>query len=134
LKNGVEIAGATSQTFEAVDPGTYSVKVSSGDCSTESDPTTITAAEQLFSSTINVYPNPAHSSVRVELQRVVQMAKVDVYTLTGRKKESIFLVSKEGKSAAEFDVKSYAAGIYVLIITSPDGTVTKKLRVLCCAE
>jgi hypothetical protein len=110
------------------------VKVNSGDCSTESDPTTITAAEQLFSSTVNVYPNPAHSIVRVELRANPALSRVDVYTLTGMKKESIVLLSNEGKSAAEFDVRSYAAGLYVLIITSPEGMVRKKLRVLCCAE
>jgi hypothetical protein len=126
LKNGVQIAGATNKTFEAVDPGSYTVRVNSGDCSTESDATTITSAEKSFSSSVIVYPNPAYSVVSVELQANVRIARIDVYTLTGLKKHTIELLSSEGRLAAAFDVKSYAPGLYVVIINSPEGTVSKK--------
>ena len=127
LKNGADIPGATGNTYTATTPGAYSVKVTIDGCSAESDPTTIVGTDETFASAAFIYPNPATSTVRVELPSLVSPTTVDIFTVTGTRKESILLGATGGMPAAEFNVASYPEGMYIVMITSREGRMTRKL-------
>jgi hypothetical protein len=127
LRNGSEIAGATSKTFTPTDPGSYTVKVTSEGCSTESDPTTIVGAEEFVSSGVTIFPNPARSLVRVEVNASASNVTAELYTVTGERKETVPLKVMHGRAAGELYVADYPAGIYVMKIATDRRVIMKKL-------
>lgn len=61
--NGTDIAGATAPTFIADQPGAYTVKVSKGNCTSESAATFVqfegsSKTENALAATFHIFPNP----------------------------------------------------------------------------
>jgi hypothetical protein len=130
LKNGVEIPGATSQNYSATEPGAYAVKVTStpAGCSSVSDPTTITSAENQISSLVRVYPNPARNSIAIEFDSYNPHGTASIFSLVGTKAEEITLTNADGKLAGQVNVGHYSTGLYIMIIKAGDQHLITKFR------
>lgn len=125
LRNGVEIAGATSQSYTASEGGSYSVKVTADGCSTTSDPTTLVGVEERFSSSVSVYPNPATSSLMVQFPQEVHEATIAIYSMTGTEKETIVLSET---SSTVINLSHYGKGTYLVVVTTRGVKVRRKFQ------
>jgi len=108
------IAGATGISFSPTVNGSYAVVITSGTCSDTSVCTvisTIGLSEQT-SVTIGVHPNPGFDVVKVTANGEIQ--HIEIYAATGE------LIRSE--QDATFDISNMARGIYLLKVTTNQGT------------
>lgn len=73
-----------------------------------------------------LFPNPAEKSVSLELSRKIQGVSVVLYDLTGRKKEVDII---QNETIYLIDLSNLSSGLYIVKISSPEGTITKNLIV-----
>ena len=118
-KNGTLIIGATSNAFTPIDDGSYTVKVTVDNCSSE------LSAEQILvitgdissisASEFFIYPNPVKDNLMINLTAFDATSEVEIimYDASGRKVEKIF---KRG-AEANFPVSSYPSGTYSLKVS-----------------
>jgi hypothetical protein len=111
-RNGVVIAGATAQTYTAVQDGYYAVVVTDGlGCSATSPVQLITALDISHANpagmAVKVWPNPAVDMIHVEVPAVVDM------TITAVDGKELIRNNK----AKQVDLSMLPPGIYLLRIT-----------------
>lgn len=82
--------------------------------------------ENIVSASLNVYPNPASTSVNVSFEASAD-ATVSLSDLTGSSVASA--AASKGLNDISLDVSSLASGLYILSITTADGVVTRKVTV-----
>lgn len=115
-KNGVNIAGAQSQSYTATESGTYSVSVSNGSCSATSADfnfTYVSVADVLAKANgITVYPNPFHSVLTIAATGKEGWV-VELYSVTG-----VLYKSVSFNNTTVLDVADLAAGVYVVKATN----------------
>ncbi len=75
---------------------------------------------------VAIYPNPTDNKTALVLSRPVHGVSIKIFDLTGRAVEIKIL--DEGMSF-ELDVSSLQSGLYVVKVSSPEGTITKNLIV-----
>ncbi len=122
FRNGTAIAGATSTTYSATQPGIYKVQVSVDDCTSEfsNDQALIVTGDiDRATTTIGIYPNPVIDWLTISLGDESGKKEVSIIDLNGRKIES----KEESGTEARFNVSSYYAGTYLLKVKS-QSTVT----------
>jgi len=109
-----EIAGSTSIAFTPTVNGSYAVIITSGTCSDTSACTVISTIglneQELVE--IGVHPNPGFDVVEVTSTSEIQY--IEIYAATG---ELIRLVQE-----ATFDINNMASGLYLLKVTTNQGT------------
>lgn len=108
------IPGATQQSYTGAPSGLYSVHITMGSCSEDSDCKLIdiNALDELSNAGILLYPNPATEYFTVELPSDVRMA-ITLYDISGR---SVLKSTLEG-TKHQIDVHSLAAGSYRLVLS-----------------
>ncbi|QHT66761.1 6-bladed beta-propeller [Rhodocytophaga rosea] len=126
-RDGIKIVGKNQQ-IKVSDSGKYTVKVSMDECSSPLSEAftyqkTPTGLEE-YGAQIKVYPNPATSSVFIELPADWQ-ATLTLSDAMGRAVKESMLT--RGESKVELLLTGIKAGIYILHITTKDGTIVKKL-------
>lgn len=83
-RNGTEIPGATGQSLEITQPGSYQVKVTGeAGCSSISEVTVITSSPEAKSLSLKLYPNPAENAAKIDFGRETMVEKVVIYSSTG---------------------------------------------------
>lgn len=123
--NDEPIVGATGNTYQASESGTYHVRVGSASCNTDSEPVmlVITGIENPTSGIISLFPNPAYTDLNVSLDIPGhQPLKGEIFDLTGRRMGET-LIRSEG---VVLDVKHYTRGSYVIRITNDHTVYVKK--------
>jgi hypothetical protein len=115
IKDGVEIPGATGQSLEITQPGSYQVKVTgSSGCSSISEVTVITSTPEIRSFKTRLFPNPAGSFTTIDFGTEVHIDRVVIYDVKG-------VVIKDmrqqlsGKSL-QLDLEGYSSGNYIIQI------------------
>ena len=78
------------------------------------------SVDDVFASKVSVYPNPANEFVTIS--SAVEMNKVEVYSLLGKK-----VMSSAKLNNNDLDISSLSTGIYILKLTSGNAVATKKL-------
>ena len=71
---------------------------------------------------LKIYPNPARRQFSV--QSGVQVLRVEMYDVMGRK------VREWGSSSQSYDLDGIASGLYMVKLTTPSVSITKRLQVL----
>ena len=114
------IDGATGQDFLALEPGTYYVIVTTGDCvsapSNSIELITVSAVDPKRSSWIKLYPNPATTSVYLSGPEIQDGSRVKLYTIEGKEIRSEVLAPESGVS-----VKNLLPGLYIMVLERTDG-------------
>lgn len=129
LNNGTPIGGATSATYNATTSGNYSCIITFTDCmDTTVNQYTLTAVdcsgiEETNSTTINLYPNPAHEKLNISASNNVLIEQVDIIDLSGRK----VISTTPNSSNTIINVEELRAGAYMITITTEHGVKTKKI-------
>jgi photosystem II stability/assembly factor-like uncharacterized protein len=126
MRNGVNITGATGNTYTATAAGRYTVKVTktTTNCSKVSAATTIKItctsldnSKSVALTTVQVYPNPSSRSFTLRLNKESNYT-VQVYDMLGR----MFEEYKSVNSSLSFGDK-LSEGAYLVKITAPSGQV-----------
>ncbi|HMT29729.1 MAG TPA: T9SS type A sorting domain-containing protein, partial [Bacteroidia bacterium] len=123
-KYGNVISGANSSFYYAKNAGPYKVVVTnSNGCSKVSAPQTvsiITCRKALVaeSTEADIYPNPANDYLNIEGDHI---SKVEIRSLDGK----IVNVSYANNTES-INIESLAPGLYVAVIFTDDGIVTKR--------
>jgi hypothetical protein len=92
-----------------------------------SDPTSI--EEHISNDFFNVYPNPVDGMLNIDfLLAKTTDVTVSVFDNTGRKLNILSLGKlAQGNHSTSIEVSSWAAGIYHVVITTPDGVISRKI-------
>jgi alpha-glucosidase len=123
FRNGVAISGATGQTFQPEESGTYSVTVTSSGCSSSSVPSVLTETENILDKVISVYPNPIQHKIIVTYNYSVKNGEVRLYDVAGKVKD----VKPLRQSQAEFNVSECEPGFYTVEVLAGKVRVFKKI-------
>lgn len=123
--NNTAITGATNQSFQPTQTGTYAVIVTEGNCSDTSTciPFSLTNIAAITSIDVAIYPNPVQSQLTIEMPTLVEKLTLKITDLTGKVvyQQAIHTSSKQ---QIDFD---YPSGIYLLTLSNAQGSYTTKL-------
>ncbi|HNR20951.1 MAG TPA: M12 family metallo-peptidase [Bacteroidia bacterium] len=122
-KNGIDIAGATNQSYTATTAGSYRVKQTANGCTKSSSAISvivncrlagaIVAESNNITDALKLSPNPFSSTTTVTIATDVDLngAYAEIYNVIGRKVKSIpvteasFLLSKDNLPAGVYTIK-----------------------------
>jgi len=82
------------------------------------------AVDSFSASTFSVYPNPSNDFVNISNDSNYLLNSVDVMDLNGRTVKSVKL---NGETSAQINISDLSAGVYMMNISSDQGSVTKKI-------
>ena len=126
--NGVAIAGATSQTYNATQGGNYKVRVwNTAGCTEISSPFFVgtIGIEDITIDDINIYPNPTSGQFTIDVKGLTEDVTVMVYDALGK---HISTTTIEGGSAKAIDISNEAQGLYQVVIRDANGaSITKRI-------
>jgi uncharacterized repeat protein (TIGR03803 family) len=115
------LPGATSQTLNATESGTYKLQVSADDCASDfslDKALVVTGDLQDDLSKIELYPNPVTDWLTIKLGEESIKKEISIVDLTGRQ-----MVQKDMYgSEAQINVSDYSQGIYLLKVSSSTTT------------
>ena len=128
--NGVAIAGATSATYTVTQNGSYTVVTTNaaGCASLPSAPFSVvlTATRAgLVGVELTVFPNPTTGRLSVTMSGSHSRARLAVYNALGQ--EMLAGTMAASAATAELDLTTLATGVYVLKVTSTEGSVTRRV-------
>lgn len=121
--NGTPIPGANSQTFTAINSGSYQVGVSYGNgCVSMSDIASIITTEIDITSKnrLKVYPNPTTDYIIIE---GITNANIEIFNLQGQIIKNVNTISNK----SNIDISNIPNGIYSIRITTTDGIFVHKM-------
>lgn len=114
-----------------LDPGTYTISVTVEDDNGNSDSCNfdLTVGFDLGLhdqelENIKLYPNPATSSIRLSKIRAVGVNSISLYDLSGRLVKEFPVL--QGADSQELDISEVASNVYLLLIKTEFGLVTKQ--------
>ncbi len=121
-EDGSPIAGATNWYFIPEHAGKYSVVVSNGGCSVETDEfaTTLTVNNLPGNTAINIYPNPAKDVLHIS---PFLNLNASIYSVDGR------LIIKE-MHAKTVNVTTLPKGVYIIKLTDDDSNLIKTQKLV----
>jgi len=131
-KDGQAIAGATNATYDVTSSGVYSVKTTTGGCTTTSDNLTMTinGVSEVHGLSI-IYPNPTQGLVMINLPQELDasLTGINVYDSQGRTMiSSDNDASLLNRGAKSIDLTNFKSGVYILNIIC--GSQVKSIRLI----
>lgn len=115
-KDGILIPNAMSSTFNPIEPGSYSVKVTVDNCASELSATQVLLItgdiNSLITGEFMVYPNPVKDDLTINLAAFSSSSevKISIHNSTGKEVEKMF---RKGDKAT-LSVRNYSSGIYFI--------------------
>ena len=126
--NGEEITGATYQNYEANESGLYSLVVTVGGCTANTQMQfVVTGEEWSLTDKIQVYPNPFKNKFRVEIESEAPV-KTRIYSAVGLMISEKLLDGQGTIKSYEFDLSGNTDGIYILHIQQ--GSRVEQLKII----
>lgn len=135
IKNGANIAGATSNTYTVTTIGNYKVKVTNASgCAKVSATTAVTKSCKMEGGdatiSLGINPNPASDLVQLYIQNETianQQLQIEIFNLAGQ----IISASNVTMNGAEYiltlDINSWPSGMYLVKVTTEGYTTTQQL-------
>ena len=74
-----------------------------------------------------VIPNPNNGQMWLDFEHLEGKAEVKVYNMRGMLIDSFETYNSSGRFACPYDIKTYADGIYFFVVTTKEGTASKKV-------
>lgn len=126
-RNGVNIPGATQQTFNVTLSGIYDVVVTNGLCSNISDPygfgVTI-GEDELDLNDLRVQPNPNNGQFTlIHSLPLDEVQSVQIVDMLGR----VIYEAPLSDARMTFDVRTIAQGQYLVVVRSATNVITKPI-------
>ncbi len=123
--------GSTTQTITVHNAGNYSVCVSDSNSCSNCDTINVgilTGIEKVSDNgDVNIYPNPSHSSVTVEMKKsFIGNASLIISNIQG---QIVFSEEVTSIYKRSLDVSTFARGIYILKLQTENGISTYRLIV-----
>lgn len=122
--NGTIIPGATSQTLNVTQNGSYTVVVTVDSCSSTSASyyfTAIKMDEFTLDDHVEIYPNPFNGKFKVYSD--FDLYQIEIYSVLGEKLYQSTVSTKQG----EVDFSEKPSGIYIMVITTENKMYRRKL-------
>lgn len=130
LLDGIAIAGATNNTYQANKQGSYSVTVVRDGCSATSTATTvsiITANEPIYTGfSVTVSPNPSDGFCRIDVENRVGKA-IDIQMVNASGQAVQVWTLKPSVRQQQLTVELSVTGVYILQADNGDGRITQKI-------
>jgi len=129
--NGIAIAGATAQTYVAIEGGNYTVMAIADNCSSVvSDAQYVGFAgvtDKLQPVQVNIFPNPVTDKINIQIQDAgVGQVIITLYNQAGNVVLSKTIQSGNSDFKTVVEVNQLPKGIYMLVVTTPHGlTITR---------
>jgi hypothetical protein len=120
---GLDIAGATSQTFAPTNNGSYQVEVTNAEgCSATSSCVVINyiGIEEINSEVISIYPNPTSELVTISMNSASAMVEI----LDGNGK---LIKSMQIENGTELNLSELGMGVYMFRITTEFSTTVHRV-------
>ncbi|WP_187632003.1 M36 family metallopeptidase [Hymenobacter lutimineralis] len=93
-------------------------------------PAALSAQATLSATAVEVYPNPANNQLMLRTFGLgAAPVQVEVLTVLGTSVRTVSLSAGQAQSGAFLDVRDLADGLYLVRVTTPQGTLTKKVVV-----
>jgi PKD repeat protein len=126
--NGSLIAD-TTQTITATISGNYTVIVTDANgcssASSESFNHNVIGIEKISAENFSVFPNPSNGTFTVNFTSVHKgEIKIHVFNALG---ELVYAINSEAAKDHKVDLSSFAAGIYMIRVSTNDGATQKKI-------
>lgn len=124
--DGNVISGATSQTFNVVTNGSYTVTITDANgCSSTSQPfVTSVGMNENTTASFRMYPNPASNKVVVEVTSS-ELSEVVILDVAGE----VVIKKQMDAAKAEINISELSAGFYFVRLVSENGASTKMLTI-----
>jgi hypothetical protein len=119
-----------SDVLIATAPGVYTLKVNQGGCISSTSreiPELAFEGGTNVEPSIKIYPNPTQNKLRVQVRSRSENVKAVILSSTGVEIEAKSLTGDSGIKEGEFDLLSYAAGIYNIRIIDGSKLSIKKI-------
>jgi hypothetical protein len=131
-KNSIDIASATTASYEAKETGDYSVTLKSDGCTSVSSPVKVSIEVLLSSGVplnpqeigIEVFPNPTEQSVILSLEKVTN-TKTNAELIDSQGKTFFQQEIKEEKTT--ISLQAIPAGMYFIRVLQGDKVLVKKI-------
>ncbi len=128
---GTLINGATTQIYNAVASGNYTVDVTDvNGCTSASAPSNLLftgIATSTGAGSLSAYPNPAKDNLVVNFSTIIDTkALLTVYDLLGNQVLSVQIASTHTNGQSNLDISSLSTGMYVLRVSNTAGEVALK--------
>ncbi|MFP5470281.1 MAG: S8/S53 family peptidase [Bacteroidia bacterium] len=121
-KDGVEITGETSQTYNATESGQYVVEVfNQYGCSKFSDAFDFILGLNLNSNKVILYPNPFNNELYIQFDTLLDDIDVQISDVIGR---NVFS-SKIEKNKTQINLSYLESGVYFVVVRSNEQELTK---------
>jgi hypothetical protein len=134
LLDGEPVAGAIGATYLVTKAGSYSVRVSIGDCQNVSEAVVLTAHEEKpgGNQAFRVFPNPATGPVRVTYMasQSARSLKVVVYNSLGQRVTEKVLTQQGREWSTTLQLVECKAGLYVFSLVDDQNRVIGTRRVV----
>ena len=126
---GDEIPGATGQTFEAPEPGSYAVEVTYNGCSGISScfDLVVNSTYSPLEKDVKLFPNPVNDQLALRLEETLHEFTIEIADANGR---IVFLNKFTQSHEVKMDVSELANGMYFLrLIAGDQAEVVRFLRI-----
>jgi hypothetical protein len=132
--DGVEIPGATGNTYLPLTGGTYTVIVTLNNCSSASSYSIVFIPEDIrtidLNSALEVYPNPNNGQFNIQIESIKNAQyNLELFNSIGALIWERINLQIDGVYAMPVDLKNTLAGVYMLVVRSGDNYVMRKVSI-----
>ncbi len=135
IKNGANIAGATSNTYTVTTIGNYKVKVTNASgCAKVSATTAVTKSCKMEGGdatiSLGINPNPASDLVQLYIQNetiVNQQLQIEIFNVAGQLINTSHVNMDGAEYILSLDINTWPAGMYLVKVTTEGYTTTQQL-------
>lgn len=114
FKDDIAIANATAKTYNVDATGSYSVRITSGQCSLMSSAVVLTGSpeESIDKQSLKLYPNPVSDGLTIELPVIKQAVVITIYNTLGMKLAEREVTPHQSEGIIKLPVGQYPKGHY----------------------
>lgn len=131
FNNGAAVSGATSQTYTAIAPGTYTLVVTNAQgCTTSSTGVIANVGIKNNANITNVmvYPNPAINVITIDASLgKSQNVTLNMFDMNGKLVYTISQINADANYSKSISLDGLASGVYMVQLVTNNGSVQQRI-------